>query len=734
MVKKTALAFVVCLFLFVFTLARPSYSSVSSCTASLSVSSLATNSGANFGFDLNNSSDAQIVWVKITRPSANFTITGYTISGLISGSDSEVTAAGPIDPGNSMSFTITATTGDSAASSADWKVEVSDDSSGANSTSCGGSLGTEITQGAAPAPSISDIVVSNITSSAVTITWTTDQDSDSSIDYGADSAYGSNKADSSQTSAHAISLDSLSANTTYHYNIKSNNSNGGSESGDNTFVTAKAGLVAANTIGTTTTTTSSGSTTKTTGPIVTRDTQAPFVSISTTFDKPFAQAPSISGRASDNKSISKVEYSTDGGRSWSAVDEMASPRSSSTTFGFTPVIFEDGNYQVKVRAIDSSGNIGSSPVYTMVVDRLPPEVGGSFVSIGPQELAPDASGYIYALAGLDQKITLSAVGGPVTIDLLSRSKMFSLVKNTDNGLWSGTLSFQAAGVYPLAAVSMDGAGNKTNRSMESIVVLSRGKILGVKNPVKDARVSLFYLAPSEGKFALWDGASYGQKNPQKTNKDGEYSLFIPAGTYYMEVEAPGFRIFKSDIFKLDKATPMSASVNLEKQQAFKFFFLTLPIPDFTVTSAKISTSLPSRTSQKISYTSLIGQEIPEGDLKIDNTTINTSDFRGKPTLVTFVNTWLPSAAQQLSILENASSSELFRTVVVIPQETSSKVSIYKKRGGYGLPMYADPDGILVKPLNLQSLPTHVFLDRKGRVTAVKSGILSEEEISSIFQF
>jgi hypothetical protein len=67
-------------------------------------------------------------------------------------------------------------------------------------------------------------------------------------------------------------------------------------------------------------------------------------------------------------------------------------------------------------------------------------------------------------------------------------------------------------------------------------------------------------------------------------------------------------------------------------------------------------------------------------------------------------------------------------VAVLVQESASKAEIFKKIGGYGLNILADPDGVLVKPLNLMSLPTHVFLDRKGIIKEVVVGYLSEQDL------
>jgi hypothetical protein len=87
-------------------------------------------------------------------------------------------------------------------------------------------------------PVISSITTSNITTDSATITWTTDQTSDSLVEYGTTTAYGNSVSDSTLTTSHSITLSGLSSETTYYFKITSTNSYGFSTtSGDNTFTT-----------------------------------------------------------------------------------------------------------------------------------------------------------------------------------------------------------------------------------------------------------------------------------------------------------------------------------------------------------------------------------------------------------------------------------------------------------------------------------------------------------------
>lgn len=103
----------------------------------------------NFTISVDNTSDQTINWIKITRPSTDFTLgsiiaTGYTVE---STADSFTLTDRSINPGSSKTFTLTSVLAFApvGADSADWIVQVSDDAGGANPlTATGSVLGTAI--------------------------------------------------------------------------------------------------------------------------------------------------------------------------------------------------------------------------------------------------------------------------------------------------------------------------------------------------------------------------------------------------------------------------------------------------------------------------------------------------------------------------------------------------------------------------------------------------------------
>jgi len=79
-----------------------------------------------------------------------------------------------------------------------------------------------------------------ITTSSATITWATDEASDTQVEFGPTTAYGqSTTLNPTLATAHSANLTGLSASTTYHYRVKSKDAASNLATGvDNTFITA----------------------------------------------------------------------------------------------------------------------------------------------------------------------------------------------------------------------------------------------------------------------------------------------------------------------------------------------------------------------------------------------------------------------------------------------------------------------------------------------------------------
>jgi hypothetical protein len=114
-------------------------------------------------------------------------------------------------------------------------------STGANGATGYSAVMTFTTTGTAPAgpPVISNVVVSNITNTSATITWTTDQPSSSLVNFGTTTGYGSaTTLDPTLVTSHTVSLTGLTLGTTYDFDVVSTNASAMSANSANaTFLT-----------------------------------------------------------------------------------------------------------------------------------------------------------------------------------------------------------------------------------------------------------------------------------------------------------------------------------------------------------------------------------------------------------------------------------------------------------------------------------------------------------------
>lgn len=89
------------------------------------------------------------------------------------------------------------------------------------------------------APTITNVVVSNIGTSTATVTWMTDLASNSQVLYGTTTALGaSTTVDSNYVTSHSVMLTGLTPNTVYHFKVRSLNNYGTTDSTDYTFTTS----------------------------------------------------------------------------------------------------------------------------------------------------------------------------------------------------------------------------------------------------------------------------------------------------------------------------------------------------------------------------------------------------------------------------------------------------------------------------------------------------------------
>src|SRR5206468_10946597 len=88
-------------------------------------------------------------------------------------------------------------------------------------------------------PVISGVTATAVAATSGTIQWTTNEASDSQVEYGLTASYGSTTTlDATPRTAHSVALSGLTDGTTYHYRVKSKDAAGNlATSADSTFTT-----------------------------------------------------------------------------------------------------------------------------------------------------------------------------------------------------------------------------------------------------------------------------------------------------------------------------------------------------------------------------------------------------------------------------------------------------------------------------------------------------------------
>ena len=87
-------------------------------------------------------------------------------------------------------------------------------------------------------PDITDVRVASSTDDTVTITWTTDKDADSIVNFGKQPHYGIIRTPGTDKQSHSVVLEDLDASTVYHFRVSSTDELGNQAvSGDFVFIT-----------------------------------------------------------------------------------------------------------------------------------------------------------------------------------------------------------------------------------------------------------------------------------------------------------------------------------------------------------------------------------------------------------------------------------------------------------------------------------------------------------------
>ncbi|MCX6730667.1 MAG: hypothetical protein NTZ55_02365 [Candidatus Roizmanbacteria bacterium] len=198
-----------------------------------------------------------------------------------------------------------------------------------------------------------------------------------------------------------------------------------------------------------------------------------------------------------------------------------------------------------------------------------------------------------------------------------------------------------------------------------------------------------------GQFNIWNGEPYSQSNPRR----GGTNWFLPPGTYYMNLSAPGYNSAISTIFSLTESKVISIEAKMEK---WNFWGLLGATSQFEVV-------VPA--SHDISEKNLIlGKKFAW---------LNEKGWEGKDSLISIIPFWDPSAAARFSSLSMLANQQIeVPNIVIVPGANTSTVELLKNRGRYASTFIADPDGNSLEEFKDIDIPLTVRVNRKGIIVEV----------------
>lgn len=287
-------------------------------------------------------------------------------------------------------------------------------------------------------PIISNVATSNITQNSVTITWTTDELSDTQVNYGQTSVYNaSSTLNSSLVTNHSTTLTGLVASSLYHYRARSADVTGNlAVSGDLTFTT-----------------------------LVPPDTTAPTVNITApTPSSTVSSTVTVSATASDNVSVSGVQFLLDGANLGS--EDTTIPYSMS----WNSMQNNNGSHMLTARARDTALNQAMSASVPVTVNNSSSTSTPAAGLIGYWKLdessgstaSDSSSGYsgnlinnpIWQTGNINNGLSLNGTNQYVSVPNTAALKLdgtaysYSLWFRTNNPLkWQGLISKEGSSSY-----------------------------------------------------------------------------------------------------------------------------------------------------------------------------------------------------------------------------------------------------------------------------------------------
>lgn len=435
-------------------------------------------------------------------------------------------------------------------------------------------------------PVISNVLVINITDTTAIVTWQTDVPSTSVVNFGTSIAYGSMVSSPTPVTDHAVLLTGLAPLMHYDFVVASTDSSGYSISPDGTFFVTLGDVTApANVFGLTATAGHGQNALDWTNP---SDADFTYVRILARTDS-YSIGPTdgrfvYQGPASNFVDAGLVNgttyyytgfaFDTSGNYSSGAFaqatpSEVLPPPTPPPTPPPVPIPTPaptpgptPGTGGTTTTTPPLPVTTTTTPPLPVTVTTTPPiltptstepvvpsgiEISPSYYAAGGTvELEVDASGKVGAVSGLPLLVRVPTAGlgrVPVSGIITVGGSRYALALLPGGEAWGATFIPSTSAGDVLASVVFefeDGTQSRadTTISMQGYArVLSRNLLSPILKGIEGAKVTLYEMT-LQG-WQVWDGARYGQTNPQMTKSGGYYGFTVNNGQYRVHVEKTG---------------------------------------------------------------------------------------------------------------------------------------------------------------------------------------------------
>jgi peroxiredoxin len=127
-----------------------------------------------------------------------------------------------------------------------------------------------------------------------------------------------------------------------------------------------------------------------------------------------------------------------------------------------------------------------------------------------------------------------------------------------------------------------------------------------------------------------------------------------------------------------------------------------------------------------------GAEAPDFEVPtLGGESIKLSDYRGRPVVLNFWATWCPPCIVEIPLLVQAEADyadENLALIALNAGQTSEHIRSFFDEQGIDMPVALDPGKDVYELYGVVGLPTTVWIDRDGVVSAVELGVLTPELI------